>query len=126
VIQHTHIDQRQGGCDAFRDHLVRVGLILYPAGVAVQQEARCGSLLDHQLHYFAGIDSATCDRSAEELNVLNYAVTLIDQDDRENFLIEMSEPHRQILAHFLRRTERRSPAHSVCQRLAGRRQDLLG
>jgi hypothetical protein len=84
-----------------------------------------GSLLDRQLHNFPDVYGGPVDRPAEELGVFDDPVTLIDQQDRENLIIEMSETHRQIVANLLRRAYGCSPAHSVRDDLAGRRQDLL-
>ena len=92
----------------------------------MKKHARGGSLLDRQLHNFPGVYGGPVDRSAEELDVFDDPVTLIDQKDRENLMIEVSEPHRQILANLLRRAQGRSPAHPVRERCTGCRQDLFG
>src|ERR1039458_2425349 len=91
MVKDAHVNQGQSSRDPFGDQLVGVGLIFYAARLLMKEHARGRSLLDRQLQYFAGIDACTVDRSAEELDVFDDPVTLIDQDDAEDFMIEMPQ-----------------------------------
>jgi len=53
-------------------------------------------------------------------------VALIEQDDAEDFMIEMPEPHRQVFANLLRRVEGCSTSHPVRECCTRCGQDLFG
>src|ERR1035438_5272952 len=96
VVQHADINQCQCLDQAFGDELVGVARLLYRRRVVVdEQTCRC-ALFKRQLHDFARVDTRSVDRTAEEFDVLNDAVALIREDDAEDLVIEVPQPHRQI------------------------------
>lgn len=67
----------------------------------VYQQAGGGALVQDQLHHFAWVNACAIDGAAKKFHVFNNAMTLVEQDDPEHFVVEIAQPHGQVLAHLV-------------------------
>src|SRR4029077_7617244 len=102
------------GCTLFPD----------PRGMVVIRQSPGGLLVQDELDHLARVDPCSVDGAAEELHALDDRMPVIDQDEAEALVVEVAEPHREVLADLLRRLERHPTAHSMLENGPCRGQDL--
>src|ERR1700675_4384938 len=88
-------------------------------------DARCGTLLQSELHDFTRMHRCSVDRAAEEIDALDDPVPFIKEDQSEHLVIQVAQPHPQVFTGLLRRLQRGPATHTMREHLSRRDEDCL-
>src|SRR5579872_1294039 len=94
VIEESYLDGGQRLGKPLRDELVGCTLFPDPRGMVVIRQSPGGLFVQDQLNHLAWVDPCSVDRPAEELDAVDDAMPVIDQDEAEALVVEVAEPHR--------------------------------
>lgn len=92
----------------------------------MHQHARGGVSLNRFPHDFPRMNARRVNRAAEEFLALDHAVSAIEVDDAEDFVLQLSEAQDQIVPSGCRRSESRAASHFICHACARGVDDFLG
>lgn len=103
VVQHPHIDKRQGFFEARRQHLVRLTRLGDPGGMIMRQNNRGRIMIQCPLDDLAGVHGGTVYGAVEELLERQHAVSIVEKHAAEDLMLAVPKTRVQIVFGILGR-----------------------
>jgi len=125
MIEHPHVDQRQGAFQGLGEELVGVARLGDAAGVVVGEDDRGGIVVQGALDDFAGVHAGLGEGAAKQFFAGDDAVLRVEKETEENFMAQAGEVQAQIVAHQFRRDQSVAFGDFLAQGAARHFQDSL-
>jgi hypothetical protein len=95
VIEHPNVDQCEGFAQPARNELVGVAGLSDSARGVMGQDHSCGVVPEGFLHDFARVHRCAVDRAAEQVLAGDQSVTVVEVDQREDFVLALRKVPRR-------------------------------
>jgi hypothetical protein len=94
MIDQTYVDQRQRFLHACGNQLVGVARLLDARWMIVIHDARYRAFLQCELHDLTRVHRSSVDRAPEEIDAFNYPVPIVEQDQPEDLIVQVTQARR--------------------------------
>ena len=105
MIQHPHIDQREGVLEAFGDLPVGSGGLTASGGMVVGEDDGCGIAVQSALNHHAGVNSGAINGTVEQRLETQHLVFVVEENGREDLVLLLGQGHLQELGDIGGRSE---------------------
>ena len=99
VVNHADVYEREGVLEAMGEEFVGLGRLGISGRVVVYEDYGRGIARQGFFDDFAGVDGCVVEGAAEQFDVFDEAVAVVEEHGREDFVVEGSELQAHELAH---------------------------
>ena len=125
MVEDAHVNQRQGVAEPGGNQFICLRGLRDSARVVVGEDHCRGIAGERLLHDLAGVDAGAVHGAAEERGELDDAVAVVEEEDREDFVLEGSQVEAQVLAGVAGARERAAAANALGEDRSGGVEDLV-